>query len=88
MSNLEDRKISVDEARAIDARYKAARAKIEKAREVEAGQAGALFFAAMAYGEELERNTLFQKASHAAKLFCIAFAFIVPNVLLIMHLTQ
>ncbi len=83
MSNLEDRMYSVDEARAIDARYRKARAQLEKNARVEAGQGGAMMFAAMAYGEELETNTAFAKASHAAKLVCIAAVFIIPNMLAI-----
>lgn len=83
MSNLEDRMYSVEEAREIDARYQRARAQIEKNREIEAGQASALFFASMAYRDTLETNKLFAAASHAAKLFCIAALFIIPNLLVI-----
>jgi hypothetical protein len=50
---------------------------------IENGQSGALLFAAMAYGDALEENTLFKTASHLAKLFCIAAAFIIPNLLVI-----
>ena len=83
MSNLEHRKTSVAERDALDAKYRAARARIEKNRQVEAGQAGALMFAALAYQETLETNTLFATASHWAKLFCIAALFVIPNLLVL-----
>ena len=83
MSNVEDRLSSMQENKALDARYKAARAEIEKSRRIEAGQAGALVFAAMAYGDVLEGNALFRAASHWAKLVCIAALFVIPNLLVI-----
>ena len=84
MSNVKDRLQSLEEMRALDARYAAARAQIERNREIEAGQAGALVFAAYAYGDALENNSLFEKASHLAKLFCILSACVIPN-LLVLH---
>ncbi len=84
MSNVQDRLQSLEEMRELDARYAAARAQIERNREIEAGQAGALMFAALAYQDVLETNSLFAKASHAAKLFCILSACVIPN-LLVLH---
>jgi hypothetical protein len=84
MSNVEMRLRSVEETRALDARYAKARAEIERGREIEAGQAGALVFAALAYNDTLNSNTLFARASHAAKLVCIAAVCIIPN-LLVLH---
>ncbi|MDU8909941.1 hypothetical protein [Aestuariicoccus sp. MJ-SS9] len=83
MSSLDDRSLAAEETRALDARYAAARAEIERSRAVEQGQAGALVFAALAYGDALDSNTAFAKASHAAKLFCIAAVFVIPNLLVI-----
>jgi hypothetical protein len=67
----------------LDARYAKARAEIERQRLIESGQSGALLFAAMAYGDAMETTPLFQKAAHAAKLFCIAAVCIIPNLLVI-----
>ncbi|MCC1494031.1 hypothetical protein [Cognatishimia sp. F0-27] len=83
MSNVDDRLESVEEARALDARYQAARAALEHNRKIEQGQAGALFFAAMAYGDAMEENRMFQVAAHWAKLVCIASIFVIPNLLVI-----
>lgn len=65
----------------LDARYKAAVAELRRGKEIETGQSGAMLFAALAYGDVLENNTLFAKMSHAAKLLCIAALFIIPNLL-------
>jgi hypothetical protein len=82
MSNVEDRLNSLDHQR-LDARYEAAKAGILRNRRIENGQAGAMVFAALAYGDALEENALFAKASHWAKLFCIAAVFVIPNLLVI-----
>lgn len=83
MSGVDARLAAKDEQELLDARYKAARADIERQRLIESGQAGALMFAAMAYGETLEKNSIFQLASHWAKLVCIAAVFVIPNLLVI-----
>ena len=83
MSNVEDRLHARDEQVEFDRKYAEAVASIRKNQEIEAGQAGALMFAAVAYGEELEGNKAFQMASHLAKLFCIAAVLIIPNLLII-----
>lgn len=83
MSNLEDRKHGMMESAALEARYKAARADIERSRKIENGQAGALMFGALVYQDALETNPLFARAAHAAKLFCIAALFIIPNLLVL-----
>ncbi len=83
MSSLEDRSQAVEERIALDARYEKAKAEIERNREVEMGQAGALMFAAMAYGDTMKSTPMLVKAAHWAKLFCIASAFILPNLLFI-----
>lgn len=73
--------MSVTEANAIDARYAAAKAEIERHQAIETGQGGALFFAAMAYGDALDESAFLKKASHVAKLICIAALFLFPNLL-------
>ncbi|MGJ8602753.1 MAG: hypothetical protein ACSHXH_01410 [Marivita sp.] len=83
MSGLDARVAAKMEQQTLDARYAAARADIERSRLIENGQAGALLFAAMAYGDALEENNLFRTASHVAKLVCIAAVFIIPNLLVI-----
>ncbi|SHG81250.1 hypothetical protein [Marivita hallyeonensis] len=83
MSGVEARSAAKAEQDEFEARYVKARAELERSRMIENGQAGALMFAAMAYGDALEENKLFKSASHAAKLFCIAAAFIIPNLLVI-----
>lgn len=82
MSGVEARIAARVEQDYLNDRYAKARAEIERNRLIENGQSGALLYAAMAYGDVMENNTLFQKASHAAMLFCIAAACIIPNLLL------
>ena len=84
MSGVEARIAAKAEQDELDARYARARAEIERSRMIENGQAGALLFAALAYGDALEENKLFSTASHIAKLVCIAAVFIIPN-LLVLH---
>ena len=67
----------------LEARYAAASARIRKLQRVEEGQAGALMFAAMAYGDTLNGSSGLRTLSHLAKLLCIAALFIVPNLLVI-----
>jgi len=83
MSGVDARLAAKDEQEYLDARYKQARADLERQRLIENGQSGALLFAAMAYGETLEENSLFRMASHWAKLVCIAAVFVIPNLLVI-----
>ena len=83
MSGMDARMSAKTEQQALDKRYAEARADIERNRLIEKGQSGALMFAAMAYGDALEENSLFRTASHWAKLFCIGAAFVIPNLLVI-----
>lgn len=83
MSGMDVRVAAKTEQKMLDQRYAEARADLERSRLIENGQSGALLFAAMAYGDALEENTLFRTASHWAKLFCIAAAFVIPNLLVI-----
>ncbi|MFP7674047.1 hypothetical protein ACG74X_11905 [Marivita sp. S0852] len=83
MSGVEDRMAAKEEQDQLNARYAEARAEIERNRLIENGQSGAVMYAALAYGDVLEQNSLFRSASHAAKLFCIAAVFIIPNLLVI-----
>ncbi len=84
MSGMDVRVAAKSEQQMLDKRYAEARADIERNRLIENGQSGALLFAAIAYGDALEENTLFRTASHLAKLFCIAAMFVIPN-LLVLH---
>ncbi|WP_439123302.1 hypothetical protein [Marivita sp.] len=83
MSGMDARVAAKTEQQALEKRYAEARADIERNRLIENGQSGALLYAAMAYGDALEENTLFRTASHWAKLFCIAAVCIIPNLLVI-----
>lgn len=83
MSGVEARMAAKEERDYLDQRYAKARAEIERSRQIETGQAAALLYAAYAYGDAMEENSLFKSASHAAKLFCIAAAFIIPNLLVV-----
>ncbi|OSQ46989.1 hypothetical protein [Marivita geojedonensis] len=84
MSGVDARVFAREEQTMLDTRYAEARSEIERNRLIENGQSGALMFAALAYGDALEENSLFRTASHLAKLFCIAAVFIIPN-LLVLH---
>lgn len=86
MSGVEERMAAKDEQAMLNERYLAARADLERSRLIENGQSGALLFAAMAYGDALESNSLFRLASHWAKLFCIAAVFVIPNLLVLYFL--
>lgn len=74
---------SVKENQELNARYDAAVAQVRKTQQIEQGQAGALVYAALAYGSALEENSLFAKVSHIGKLVCIAAVFVIPNLLVI-----
>ncbi|MFZ5963324.1 hypothetical protein ACOXXX_10260 [Thalassococcus sp. BH17M4-6] len=83
MSDAKDAKNHRIDPAVLDARYKAAVADLRRTQRVEDGQAGALVYAALAYGDALESNSLFARASHVAKLLCIAAVFVIPNLLVI-----
>ncbi|MGY9048964.1 hypothetical protein P775_21385 [Puniceibacterium antarcticum] len=83
MSNLQDRSESVGNSSALRKRYETSRASIESFRRIEAGQSGAMVYAALAYGDVLESSSGFRTMSHLAKLFCIAALFVIPNLLVI-----
>lgn len=85
MSGMEDRVSAKLEKSLLDTRYAAARAELERSRLKQDRNTGLLLFAAMAYGDALESNSVFRKLSHGAQLFCIAAAFVIPN-LLVIHL--
>jgi len=55
-----------------------------EARKREA-QGYAMIGGAMNYGEAAHGTGVFGKVSHGAKLFCIAFAFLAPNLLFIKY---
>ncbi|WP_292285125.1 hypothetical protein [Marivita sp.] len=83
MSGMDARVSAKEKKQMLEDRYQAARAELDRSREIENGQSGALLFAAMAYGDALEQNNLFKLASHWAKLVCIAAVFVIPNLLVL-----
>lgn len=83
MSNVEDRLSELETSAELDRRYRAARAEIERKERLRQGEAGALVFAALAYGEEEARGAGLARAAHISKLICIAAVFVIPNLLFI-----
>lgn len=72
-----------DDTERMKERYATLRKQLVRRERIEKGQGGAAFYAAQAYGSVLEESAMLQKATHAAKLFCIAAVFVVPNLLVI-----
>ncbi len=71
-----------DEA-VLQARYAAARAQFERNRAQQAGEGAALGVVFEGYADMMAGSRLMQRGAHLAQLFVIAFAFIVPNLLMI-----
>ncbi|QFT62363.1 hypothetical protein [Roseivivax sp. THAF30] len=65
----------------MQARYKLAKAKVERHEQIEAGQASALAYAAFATKHSFDESGLLRSAAKAAELFCIAALGIVPILL-------
>ncbi|KUF10044.1 hypothetical protein [Pseudoponticoccus marisrubri] len=74
-------RLSEEELRA---RFNAAKSKIEREKQARTGETAALMLAVAAFDEE-RRKPRAQKAVHVAQLLCIAFAFITPNVLMMVY---
>ncbi|MDA7423270.1 hypothetical protein [Thalassococcus lentus] len=74
---------AIKDTQFLNARYEAAKAELVKSQKLEQGQSGALVFAALAYGDALEESKMFKLVSHWAMLFCIAAAFVIPNLLVV-----
>jgi hypothetical protein len=66
-----------------DPKYQEAKARIEAKRRARTGEAGGVMVAAFAYGNALEESALLARATHWARLICIAAVCVIPNLLVI-----
>ncbi len=78
MTRMENLQPDLDEQARQDAVYEAAMSSINATRRDTERNGYMVIGGAMSYGEGALGNGLFGKISHAAKLFCIAFACAVP----------
>ncbi len=81
MTRMENLQPSLDEQARQDAVYEAAMRSIQAERRKEDRDGYAVMSSAMGYGEGSLGDGAFAKVSHAAKLFCIAFACVAPPLL-------
>lgn len=82
MSNMENLAVQLNDKERQAEVYQAARAEIEAHNTRRKARGYAVMAAALGYGEGAIGNGTFGKVSHAAKLFCIGFAFLVPSLLI------
>lgn len=78
MTRMENLQPNLDEQSRQDAVYQAAMSSIHASKRKAERNGYAVIGAAMSYGEGALGDGLFAKASHAAKLFMIAFACALP----------
>ncbi|WP_208353928.1 hypothetical protein [Pseudaestuariivita rosea] len=83
MSNMKNMQNQLDEQQRQDAVYEAAMASVRRSQRAREAGGYAVMSAAMGYGESAMGKGWFSKINHAAKLFCIAAAFIIPNALIV-----
>lgn len=83
MTNMNSGPEASDTTGSLNQRYELAKAELVRSKQLEQGQSGALVFAALAYGDALEESKLLRLVSHWAMLFCIAAAFVIPNLLVV-----
>lgn len=83
MSRIETTITAQPGAAAYAERTQAALRSIEASRRSQESANYALIAGAMSYGEAAQGDGMFAKISHGAKLLCIAFAMLAPNLLLI-----
>jgi hypothetical protein len=81
MTNMKNLQPQLDEQARQDRVYEAAMSSIQASKRGEERNGYAVIAAAMGYGEGSKGNGIFGKISHAAQLFCIAFAFATPPLL-------
>ena len=81
MTRMENLQPNVDEQTRQDAVYEAAMASLNASKRETERQGYVVIGGAMSYGEGALGNGAFGKISHAAQLFCIAFACAVPPLL-------
>jgi hypothetical protein len=83
MSNMENLDAALEESQRRDAAFREAVRNIETDDNRRMARGHALMAMAMSYGSASQGSGLFGKLSHAAQLFCIAFAFVAPILLFI-----
>ncbi|MEE4188580.1 MAG: hypothetical protein V2I76_09075 [Roseobacter sp.] len=81
MSNMENLDTQLSEKERQLRVYEASLASIKSERTKREAGGYAVMAAALGYGEGALGQGRFGKISHGAKLFCIAFAFLVPSLL-------
>lgn len=81
MTNMENLQPQLEEQTRQDAVYDAAMRSIQAAKRDAERNGYAVMSAAMGYGEGAIGTGIFGKISHGAQLFCIAFAFATPPLL-------
>ena len=81
MSNMENLEFQLSQKEHQEKIYQAAIAKIEFEKTRREAGGYAVMAGALGYGEGALGNGTFGRISHAAKLFCIGFAFFVPSLL-------
>ncbi|QBF30281.1 hypothetical protein [Thalassococcus sp. S3] len=78
---MEDLSPELEAQRTRSAEYDRAVDSLNAAKMRKAARGHAVMSAALGYGESAMGDGMFGKISHAAKLFCIAFAFLAPSLL-------
>ncbi len=81
MTNMENLERQLSEKERQEATYQAAIRGIESKARMREASGHAVISAAMGFGEGALGSGALGKVSHAAKLFCIGFAFLVPSLL-------
>lgn len=81
MSNMENLDTQLSEKERQMAVYEASLASLKAEKTKRAASGYAVMAAAIGYGEGSLGTARFGKISHAAKLFCIGFAMLVPSLL-------
>ena len=81
MSNMENLETQLSEKERQMAVYEESLASLETAKRKREAGGYAVMAAAIGYGEGSLGESRFGKVSHAAKLFCILFAMLVPSLL-------
>ena len=82
MSNMENLDLQLSEKERQERTYQQAVQSIATGEARRRAGGYAIMAAALGYGEGSLSSGAFGKVSHFAKLFCIAFAFLVPSLLL------
>ena len=86
MTRMENLQPDLDEQARQDAVYQSAMASIQRSKMEQEKQGYVVMAGFMSYGEGALGDGWFGKVSHAAKLFCIGFAFAVPPLMVALYL--